>query len=130
MSFSLPDRPGIGQRVGAWLSAWQYVLWLLALLVLSVGLNVWQWKRAIRAADRIELAAKSQALEDAEAVNAEMRRLAWDLIKAGDLNVGMFNQASKNYQAAVAKAPLTNLNCAPGTGRMEATNRALGAPVK
>lgn len=127
--FGSDKKPPIWDRLAGWASAWKYVLILGGLLGLSIWLNLHQWKRAGEAPLRARIAAQDQALEDSAQINKDMRDSARELLLASDISAGTLQQSAKDYADARRRAPLTNLNCAPGAGRIDATNRALGAPI-
>ena len=114
-------------RASAFWLAWKWVLLLLVLLGLSVWLNVHQWKQAITAPLRAEVKAKDQALATSQGLLADMQQSAARLEKAGAVVATNLSQASRDFRRAAAERPLTE-GCAPGPGRINSVNRALGAP--
>jgi len=116
----------IGSRIAAWWGAWQYVVMLALLLLASLAGNVWQWKRALTAPLRAEVAGLKQAQEDTRDLLTDSRASATRLQAAADKAANQLSKAGKAYGAAVRATPLTTTECAPGQGRMDATNQALG----
>lgn len=117
----------IGDRVAGWWSAWKYVAILALLLGLSVWGNLEQWKRAGSAAARAEASGLRQALEDSEKIRADNDASAARLQAAANKTADRLAGAGKAYADAVRQHPLTPENCAPGQGRVDATNHALGS---
>ena len=118
----------LGARASAWWSSCQWVIYLLLALALSIALNVWQWKRSITAPLRAEVAAQGKALDDSAALAGESRAREVKLGAAADKVIAQLDKASLDYHSAAKAAPLDQEHCAPGQPRMDATNRALGAP--
>lgn len=114
-------------RLTAWLGAWKYVLILAVLLAGSLWLNVHQWKQAITAPLRDQVAGLEQAQETAAGLIADGQARERGLLEAAGAVESRLRSAGKAYRAAAAAQPLPIL-CAPGPDRMDATNRALGAP--
>lgn len=115
-------------RLSGWWSAWKYVVVLALLLLASIAVNVWQWKRAITAPLRAEVAGLEEAaktsLELTSAANERERKL----LAAADIATGQLSQAGTDYRRAVRNRPLEAPQCAPGQERMDAVNKALGTP--
>ncbi len=114
-------------RATAFWLAWKYVIVLLVLLGLSVWLNVHQWKQAITAPLRAEVAAKDQALDTATDLLRDGRASEQRLIAAMNTASGQLEGASSDYRKAARNRPL-DPGCAPGRGRVDSVNRMLGAP--
>jgi len=117
----------LSQRASAFWLAWKWVLLLLVLLGLSVWLNVHQWKLAITAPLRAEVAAKDQALDTATDLLKDGRASERRLIAAMDTASGQLEGAARDYRQAAKNRPL-GPGCAPGRGRVDSVNRMLGAP--
>lgn len=115
------------EKAAAWWAVWQWVILVLLLLTASIALNVWQWKRAITAPYRAEIAGKDRALDDSAALLASARERAEMLDAAAERATGRINAAGKAYDRAAKQRPLTDSKCAPGHARMDAVNEALGA---
>lgn len=111
-----------------WWAKWRLVFWLGAVIVSLAALNLWQWKRAIEAPLRLTIDAKDRALDLSEGLLADTTARAMTLDAAAERAAAQLAGAGKDYRKAVAARPLTHSNCAPGRGRVDATNRALGAP--
>lgn len=119
----------IRDRLAAWWSAWQFVVYLAGLLALSVALNVWQWKRAITAPLRAEVADKTQALDTSEQLLSDAQKAAQDLARAARAASDQLDASRRDYAAAAKARPLNDPQCAPGQARVDATNRALGGAL-
>jgi hypothetical protein len=117
----------LSARASAFWLAWKWVLLLLVLLGLSVWLNVHQWKQAITAPLRAEVAAKDQALDTATDLLQDGRKSEQRLLAAMDKASGQLEGASATYRQAAKNRPLDPV-CAPGRGRVDSVNRMLGAP--
>lgn len=115
------------KRLEAFWLAWKYVLILLVLLGFSLWTNVQQWKAALTA----PLRAENAELEAAAATSAKLlkdgQEREFHLITAASAVATLLDGAKDDYTAAAALKPLTPGNCAPGSGRVNAVNRALGA---
>ncbi|WP_454262140.1 hypothetical protein [Pseudoxanthomonas mexicana] len=118
---------GIGARLSAFWLAWKWVVLLLVLLGLSVWLNVHQWKQAITAPLRAEVKAKDQALTTSQGLLTDMQESAARIEKASSTVASNLSQASRDFRRAATERPLA-VGCAPGPGRINSVNRALGAP--
>lgn len=114
-------------RIAAWWSAWQFVVYLAAALAASVALNVYQWKRAITAPLRDQVAQQEKALDTSEQLLADAQDAAADLARAARAAAANLDGARRDYAAAAKARPLDNPQCAPGQARVDAANRALGA---
>jgi len=115
------------EKAAAWWAVWQWVILVLLLLTASIALNVWQWKRAITAPYRAEIASKDRALDDSAALLASARERAQLLDAAADRVTHRISNAGEAYDRATKRRPLTDSKCAPGQARMDAVNQALGA---
>lgn len=115
--------------VATWWAKWQLVFWLAVAIAVLIALNVWQWKRAIEAPLRAIIDSKDRALDLSEQLLADTTRRASALDAAADAASSQLAGAGSAYRKAVALRPLTELHCAPGQGRVDAVNRALGAPT-
>lgn len=113
--------------IAAWWARWRVVFWLCAVIAGLAALNVWQWKRAITAPLRGQVAGLEQALEDSEQINVDVKKSTGELIAAADATARRLLAAGKGYDAAARSHPLTPDNCGPGQGRVDATNHALGS---
>ncbi len=114
-------------RLTAWWSAWKYVVALAAALAGSLALNYWQHRQALTAPLRAEVAGLKGALDDSQALLGDVRASASELASAADAASRMLDKAGGDYRKAVAQRPITDPRCAPGQGRQDAVNRALGA---
>jgi hypothetical protein len=123
----------IRDRAAAWWSAWKYVAILGALLCGSLWLNLHLYvSKKVELAtaplkDRV--ASQEQALNDCAALQAADAARAEGLAKAADRATANLSAAGDDYRAAARQRPLA-LYCAPGQGRKDAVNRALGAPTQ
>lgn len=117
---------GYRARFASWLGAWKYVLILLALLIASAWLNVWQWKQAITAPLRGENASLKAAAATSAALLKDGQEREFHLIQAASAAATLLDGAKDDYNAAIALKPLTSPECAPGKARVSAVNRALG----
>lgn len=115
----------LNDRVAAWWAAWKWVALLVLALAASGWLNVWQWKRAITAPYRAQIADKDAALNTSQQLLESANRRADVLNQAADVAAGALQQADKDYRRAVATRPL-DARCAPEQGRVDAVNKALG----
>lgn len=113
-------------RLAAWWSSWQLVIYLALALAASLAGNVWQWKRAITAPLRAEVRGLEQAQATAAQLIADGQARERKLLDAADVVAGTMAQAGRDYREAKRTAPLPP-QCAPGQARMDAVNRALGA---
>jgi hypothetical protein len=120
---------GLGTRISALWAQWQVVVYMGAVIVLLAGLNVWQWKCAIEAPLKIRIDSQDKALDNSAALQASDRVRITGLLKAADSAAATLNASSDDYRRAARARPLAP-NCAPGQGRVDATNRALGASVE
>lgn len=120
----------IGARLSAWWAAWKFVVILAAALASSLYLNYWQHRRAITAPLREQIAGLQGALEDSAALAAEGRETAERLNSAAEAATRRLTAAGRDYQAAMRERPMTHPQCAPGQSRVDAVNRALGAPIE
>ncbi len=118
--------PAIASRASAWWLAWKWVVILVVLLAASCWLNVHQWKRAITAPMRAEIAAKEKALADSQGLLIDMHATAERLERASGKVASNLNKASREYEQAVKDRPLPP-QCAPGKARVDAVNSTLGA---
>lgn len=114
-------------RAAAWWSAWKWVVILAIALAASGWVNVWQWKRAITAPLREQVASKDEALKTSAALLQDVQASTRRLLSAQDRVAGNLATAARSYEQAAAERPLAP-NCAPGQHRMDSVNRALGAP--
>lgn len=117
----------IRARAAAIWATGQWLIILAAIALLSITLNVWQWKRAITAPLRAEVAMHEDAARKAEQLltDGQARERRW--LDAGDQVAGTLQRAGKDYKRAVAERPLAP-QCAPGAERVQAVNAALGKP--
>lgn len=119
----------IGARLSAWWAAWKVVAILAAALAGSLYLNYWQHKRAITAPLRDQIAGLEGALADSQALQQAVRDSTARLDTAASTVTRTLDSAARNYRKAASQRPLEQ-QCAPGQGRVDAVNRALGAPTK
>lgn len=120
----------IGASLSAWWSAWKFVVLLAAALAGSLYLNYWQHRLAITAPLRDQVAGLEGALEDSQALHQAVRESTARLTTAASDTQQVLRGAARDYRKAVADRPMTNPECAPGQARVDAVNRALGAPTK
>lgn len=113
-------------RAAAWWFAWKWVVLVGLLFIGSACLNVWQWKRAITAPLRAEIAGQKEALETSQKLEESAARRADKLQAAADIAAGQLQQADRDYRRAVATRPL-DAKCAPGQERIDAVNKMLGS---
>lgn len=114
-------------RAAAWWSAWKWVVILAIALAASVSVNVHQWKRAITAPLREQVASKDEALKTSAALLQDVQASTRRLLSAQERVAGNLANAALSYEQAAVERPLAS-NCAPGQHRMDSVNRALGAP--
>lgn len=119
---------GIGERAATWWSAWKFVVILAAALAASLWVNVWQWKRAIAAPLRAEVAARDEALLKSEQLLADTQSRAAELADAASVAAAQLGSAGAAYANAKKQRPITDPKCAPGQARVDALNKALGQP--
>ena len=117
---------GFGDRAAAWWSAWKFVVILAAALAGSLWVNAWQWKRAIAAPLRAEVAAKDEALLKSEQLLADTQARAVELADAASAAAAQLGSAGTAYAKAQRQRPITDPKCAPGQARVDAINKALG----
>lgn len=103
----------------------QGVLILVPALMLSVGLNVWQWRRAVTAPLRLENRALGAALTTVNALAKDAARDNTALLSELDALVERGRTARTVYRRVAAQAPLP-AQCAPGADRIQAVNQGLG----
>lgn len=103
---------------------------LTAALAGSLYLNYWQHRRAITAPLRDQVHGLERALEDSQALQAAVRDSAERLSAAADTTTRALSDAAQGYRRARRERPITNPECAPGQGRVDAVNRALGETTK
>lgn len=107
--------------VMAWWSAWKYVAILLALLLLSVGKNVYQWadhRAYVKGeSDRLALAASQAGLKVAAMLAKAKPKDDADLMQAVQ---GI--AAKVNRLQSQPRAPALPRQCAPGQVRIDAVN--------
>lgn len=116
----------IGARLEAFWLAWKWVLLLSAALAGSLWLNWHQHNLALTAPLRAEIASKDQALQVSATLQAGALATATTLGNAARRASANLGQASDDYRGAARKRPLAP-NCAPGQGRVDAVNSAMGA---
>ena len=116
----------IGARLSAWWGAWKVVAILSAALAGSLFLNYWQHRRAITAPLRDQVAGLKGALEDSQALQQAVRDSTARLDAAGTAAAKQITGAARDFRKAAQERPLES-QCAPGQGRVDAVNRALGA---
>lgn len=120
----------LAARLSAWWATWKAAVVLGAALAGSLYLNYWQHRRAITAPLRYQVHGLERALDDSQALQAAVRDSAERLAAAADTTTRALNGAAQDYRAALRARPITNPECAPGQDRVDAVNRALGAPTK
>lgn len=111
-------------RIGAWWTAWRWVVLLALLCAASAWLNVVQWKRAITAPLRAENAELAETLRRVEQLAAGRNRDDAELLESLDAIAERGQRTRTVYREAASAAPLPNV-CAPGPERVDAINRAL-----
>jgi hypothetical protein len=114
-------------RLAAWWSAWKWVVLLAVALALSLWGNLRQWRAAATAPLRGEILARDEALEASRQLLQDSQARAAALEDAAGAAATQLRTAGRDYRAAVAARPITDPQCAPGAGRIDAVNRALGA---
>lgn len=115
---------GIRDRAAAWWSAWQFVVYLALGLLLSLAVNVWQWKRAITA----PLRAENKVLNDAIGTfNGIAKKRTQDDSRLTDELAAIVERGrnTRNVYLKAAKAKPLPQQCAPGKARMDAVNQGL-----
>lgn len=116
----------MGARLSALWAQWQFVIYLLVALALSIALNVHQWKQAITAPLRDQVSGLEKAQATAAGLIADGQTRERARLDAEAASTANLNDASARYRKAAATHPLAAV-CAPGQGRIDATNQALGA---
>lgn len=101
------------------------VLIVVPALVLSLGLNVWQWRRAETASLRLENRALGAALTTVNGLAKDAARDNTALLSELDALVERGRVTRTVYHRAAAQAPLP-AQCAPGAERIQAVNQGLG----
>lgn len=120
----MPVPPSIPVRLlGAVARYWTLVL--LPLLLASVVLNVWQWKRAVTAPLRAQNQALGTALTTARGLASDASRDNARLVSDLDALVERGRRTRVVFRHAAASAPLP-AQCAPGAERIQAINQGLG----
>lgn len=117
----------IQSSIAAWWSAWKWILILAAALGLSVWGNLVQWRNAATAPLRDEKLQLERAIEDAAAILSDNAASAARYRAAAEQAAAQLSAAGTDYREAARNRPLTDYQCAPGQGRVDAVNRALGA---
>lgn len=115
--------------MATWWVKWRLVSWLALVIAVLAALNVWQAKRAIEAPFRAQIDMKDRALQLSEQLLADTTARAMTLDAAAEAAAAQLAGAGKDYRRAVEQRPITAPQCAPGRGRVDAVNRALGAPT-
>ena len=95
----------------------QCLLIAVPALLVSLGLNVWQWRHAASAQLRIENRALTTALSTLTAVANDARRDNAALVIELDALVERGREARVVYRRAAAQTPLAAV-CAPGAARV------------
>ncbi|MGO1000745.1 hypothetical protein [Lysobacter sp. CA196] len=98
---------------------------VLALLLGSVALNVWQWKRAVTAPLRTENRALGAALVAVNDMATQATRDSAALLAEMDALVERGRTTRVVYRRAASLTPLP-APCAPGADRIQAVNEGLG----
>lgn len=119
-------KPTIGARLEAFWLAWKYVVILLALLGLSLWGNLHQYVASKTAPLRAEVTSKQAALDTSADLLAGSLQSAAALGDAARRATANLTESSDAYRSAARLHPLP-ANCAPGQGRQDAVNRAMGA---
>ncbi|MGH8081885.1 MAG: hypothetical protein ACREP7_15025 [Lysobacter sp.] len=115
----------ISARISAWWLAWKWVVILAIALAASAWLNVIQWKRSITAPLRAENRAMERALDDQVEIAKDARRDNAALLQDLEQIAERGQRERIVYRKAAAATPLP-AQCAPGAGRINAVNDALG----
>lgn len=102
---------------------------LAAALAGSLYLNYWQHIRAVTAPLRAEVADLKHAADTSAGLAKDMHDSGARLLAATEAANDQLRGAGRAYAAARRVRPLTE-QCAPGQGRVDAVNRALGASVE
>lgn len=111
--------------VAAWWSAWKWVAILVLLLAFSAWLNVWQYGRHAAAKAEGNAAAYAQIASTNADIAKQAQQDSAGLITQLQAIADRGKQVKVIYRAAAAQAPLPD-QCAPGQGRIDAVNKALG----
>lgn len=117
----------LAARASTWWAKWKIVFWLVLALAGSAWLNVHQWKKAITAPLRAENAGLREAADTSADLLADAHARADLLADASERAAANLTEASDDYRGAARARPITDPRCAPGSGRQDAVNRALGA---
>ena len=126
MTFTLANTSFSARLAGLW-SVWKYVVILLVLLAGSAWLNLHLYVRLQTQPLRAEVASKDQALQVSATLLGGALQSAQVLGDAARRTTANLNESSDQYRDAARLHPLP-ANCAPGQGRQDAVNRALGSP--
>lgn len=118
-------------RIAGWWSAWKYVAILGVLLAGSMALNLHLYvSKKVELATaplKDEIAGQRRAAADSEALLASSAASAQAAAAAASRAARNFSGAVNDFRRAAAQRPLPP-QCAPGQARVDAVNRALGAP--
>lgn len=118
-------------RFRGWWSAWKYVAILALLLVGSMVLNLHLYvSKKVELATaplKDEIAGQRRAADDSAALLASSQQAAEVLGAAARRATANLSAAGDAYRAAARARPLPP-QCAPGQARVDAVNRAFGAP--
>lgn len=117
----------LSSSVAAWWAAWKWVAIFAAALAASVWINLVQWRNAATAPLRDENRQLERAIEDAGQILADNAASAERLRGAAEKATAQLAAAGTDYRRAARERPITDHQCAPGQGRVDAVNRALGA---
>jgi len=113
-----------------WWASVKVAAMLAAALAASLYLNYWQHRRAITAPLRDQVHGLERALEDSQALQDAVRDSTARLSEAAETTASALTGAARDSRRAIAGRPITDPQCAPGKDRMDAANRALGAPQR
>ena len=122
----MSTRKRLETRLSAWWSAWKYVAILGLCLSVSLYANYRQLIAKHRAADKAEIAGLKDAQDVAAGLISDGQKRERALLNQADAVAKRLSGATRDYDEAVSQRPLPQ-NCAPGEGRVNAVNRALGA---
>lgn len=111
----------VGARISAWLSAWQYVLILGALLCGSLWLNLHQYGIRRAAVEKARADVLADTLKVTAGIARDKTRDDGELYVALSDLLTRYDARVRNYRDAATKHPLP-ANCAPGKARMDAVN--------
>lgn len=111
--------------LSAWWAAWKWVAILAVLLLLSAWLNVVQYGHKVAAKAEGKAQGYQEALDRSNGIAAAAQRDNTQLLTDLESIAERGRKTRVVYRTAAEAAPLPS-QCAPGQGRIDAVNQALG----